>query len=62
MIINLKDGKYYFVTPPPLSKKVGHIALHMSVYQSVGRSVCQLDLVQLITHKRFAPTSFKLGT
>ena len=38
---------------PPFEKG-GHIALHMSVSRSVGRSV-SLNLVQLITQERFAP-------
>ena len=52
--------------PPPL-KKEWHIALHMSVRPSVGRSVCQsvgmsvsLNLVQLITQEGFDPEASNL--
>ena len=53
--------------PPPL-KKVGHIALHMSVYRLVSRSrsvcrtilVCLPRLVQPITQEHFAQEASNL--
>ena len=45
--------------PPPLSKKAGYIALHMSVCLSVGMLV-SLNLVQLITQERFSQKASNL--
>ena len=50
-----------FIMPP--LKKEGHIALHMSVCPSVGRSVgmsVSLNLVQLMTQEGFDPEASNL--
>ena len=56
-----------FIYYAPLLKKEGHIALHLSVGMSVCRYVgmyvgmsVALNLVQLITHERFAPEASNL--
>ena len=48
----------FIIIPPPLSKKEGHIALHMWVGLYVGiPTPCATD-----NSRMFCPGSFKLGT
>ena len=55
--VDINSEYYSFYAP---LKKEGHIALHVSVYPSVGRYVGFPNLVQLIPQKHFAPEASNL--